>query len=158
MFGVSGMQSFWLWFGLVLALAEFVVPGLVVVFVGMGAMTVALFLSLGWIEHLPAQFTTWFIASMLYTVFLRMAVLHFFPMDTIRQEIDDIKQDIGTRARVTEKISGSAAGRIQHRESTWPAILPDSQEALPGEEVRITGRDNLTWKVELPNTKETESC
>jgi membrane protein implicated in regulation of membrane protease activity len=157
MFAISGMQSIWLWFGIVLALAEFVVPGLVVVFVGMGAMTVALFLSLGWIENLPAQFTTWFIASMFYTLFLRMAVLHYFPMDTVRQEIDDIKQDIGTLARVTEKISGSEAGRIQHRESTWPATLPASQEALPGEEVRITGRDNLTWKVELPNTKENKS-
>ena len=151
------MQSMWLWLGIILAFAEFIVPGLVVIFVGLGALTVALLISVGLIESLPAQFATWFATSIVYTLFLRMLVLRFYPTDTVKQNIDDITQDIGRRVRVIEKISGTTPGRIEHRESTWMAILPKGEEASPGEEVTITCRDQLTWTVDTTRKKENES-
>ena len=149
------MLSLWFWFGIILMFAEFILPGLVVVFVGLGAMTVALLLQMGIIESIPAQFTVWFMSSIFYTLTLRMVVLHFYPMDTTRQNIDGIKEDIGRTAQVIEPIKGDQAGRIAHRESTWSAIMEDNQTAEVGDEVVLVQRTNITWLVKKSENKET---
>lgn len=149
----GAMLMMWFWLGIVLAVSELVIPGLVVVFVGLAALTVALLLFTGVIVSLPAQLIAWFGLSIVYTLTLRMLVLHFYPTDTVKQQIDDDQQDVGRRASVLEAISGNRPGRIAVGGSTWAAVLPRDEEATPGQEVIITGRDGLTCTVQNIDTK-----
>jgi membrane protein implicated in regulation of membrane protease activity len=150
---VGEMLVMWFWLGIVLAVSELVLPGLVVVFVGLAALTVALLMYTGVIVSLPAQLIAWFGLSIIYTLTLRMLVLHFYPTDTVKQQINDDVDDVGRRVSVLEAISGNSPGRIVFGESTWAAVLPLDEEAIPGQEVVITGRDGLTFSVRNIDTK-----
>ena len=55
--------SLWLGSGIFLMATEFLLPGLVMVFVGMGALTVALGMYFGYIDGNIQQFVTFFISS-----------------------------------------------------------------------------------------------
>ena len=81
--------EYWLIFAGLLVFAEFVLPGLVSVFVGLGAATVGLLLYLGEIESLPAQFIWFFGSSILYIFTLRLLVMRFYPSDTDIQSMDE---------------------------------------------------------------------
>ena len=54
--------SIWLVSGFFLMAIEFLVPGLVMVFVGLGALTVALAMFLGYIDSALQQFLLFFIS------------------------------------------------------------------------------------------------
>ena len=145
------MDSFltiWLAFGLVLVIAEFILPGLVAVFIGMGAMTVALLLHLQVIESLPSQFITFFISSMTYIFTLRFLVVRFYPSDREVQNINEVSYELGRIVTVSTQISPNSEGRVSIGESTWQARGKDGQLFEEGTEVRIAGRDNITWLVE----------
>jgi len=81
--------SIWLGSGIFLMAIEFLVPGLVMVFVGLGALTVALGMQLGYIDEIPQQFTTFFISSIIYLLTLRFLVLRFVPSVTRKENIDE---------------------------------------------------------------------
>ena len=148
------MDSNWLWFGAILMVAELLLPGLVVVFVGLGAVTVAGLLHLGFIESLAAQFSTWFISSMVYTLTLRTLIVRFLPTETNKQEIDEDVHMLGESATVVEAISTDSPGRISHGDTTWPAQTNDEQPIPSGATVQITARENITWIV-TTNKEET---
>ena len=138
----------WLVFGLVLVIAEFILPGLVAVFIGMGAITVALLLHLQVIESLPSQFITFFISSMTYIFTLRLLVVRFYPSDREVQNINEVSYELGRIVTVSTKISPNSEGRVSIGESTWQARGKDGQLFEEGTEVRIVGRENITWLVE----------
>jgi len=147
------MLTNWIWFGVILMLAEFVLPGLVVVFVGLGAVTVAVLLYFGFIESLAAQFSIWFITSMVYTLSLRVLVVHFLPTDTSKKEIDEDVDMLGQTVTVAEPIGPGSPGRISHGDTTWPARAAEDESFAAGDSVIITARENITWVVTI-NKKE----
>lgn len=152
--------SVWAGLGIVLMMLELLLPGLVVVFVGLGAVSVAGMLHLGWIESLPAQFSAWFATTLLYTFTLRVAIVRLYPGDQIQQDIDEDTALIGLEATVTETIAPGAAGRVAYGDTTWRAELVDA-EADPiyaGARVQIASRDNITLRVQaLPEARVTDS-
>ena len=145
------MFEFWLGFGILLVLAEAILPGLVSIFVGMGALTVAALMHYHYLDSVASQFLAWFISSIVYIFSLRMLAMKYYPTDTIVQKTDDDIAVIGQRVEVVETIPPGGTGRIAHSDSTWNAISRDSQEIQSGEEVRVIGRDNITWLVERPS-------
>jgi len=142
------MFNFWLVFGFGLVLAEFFLPGLVAVFVGMGALTVAFLMYFELIDGIALQFIAFFIASLIYTFTLRILIIRFYPSDTKIQSVDEDLDLLGKKARVTETIAEKTSGRISHADTTWNARAKDGGEIPAGEDVRITGRDNITLIVE----------
>ncbi|TDJ08925.1 MAG: NfeD family protein [Deltaproteobacteria bacterium] len=140
--------NIWLVFGAVCIISELLLPGLVMVFVGLGALTVALGLYLGHIVGLPAQFITFFISSIIYVFTLRLLVLRFVPTDTVKENIDEDEQIIGQIVTVCEAIPPGGNGRIMHGDSTWQAKSSHTDEILKGEQVKIVGRENITLIVE----------
>lgn len=139
--------SFWLYFGLSLVVSEVILPGLVAIFVGLGALTVSLGLYLGHISDVTQQLLVFFVSSTVYIFSLRLLVMRFYPMDSDKKVIDDDEQSVGKIAVVVEQISGSETGRIQFDGTTWSAKSNSSETIKVGSEVEIMGRDNITWLV-----------
>ena len=140
--------SLWLSSGIFLTAIEFLVPGLVMVFVGLGALTVALGMHFGYIDEIVQQFITFFISSIIYLLTLRFLVLRFVPSVTRKENIDEDEEVIGSIVELVADINSGEFGRVEHSGSTWQARAEGDQTILKGEQVKIIGRNNITWIVQ----------
>jgi len=140
--------SLWLSSGIFLTAIEFLVPGLVMVFVGLGALTVALGMHLGYIDEIVQQFITFFISSIIYLLTLRFLVLRFVPSVTRKENIDEDEEVMGSIVEIVADINSGEFGRVEHSGSSWQARAEGDQTILKGEQVKIIGRENITWIVQ----------
>lgn len=146
------------WFiaGIVLMLLEFVVPGGIVFFLGLGATLVALLLHLGLIGSWVDAFTAWFVGSLALLFGLRGIVQKFLPAEVTKSNTDEDLDAYNHPAEVCETIPANGEGRILFRGSTWAARNVHSEEELTkGTRVRIVFRDNLIWMVEAEQLEST---
>ena len=140
--------SLWVSSGIFFTAIEFLVPGLVMVFVGLGALTVALGMYLGYIDEIVQQFITFFISSIIYLLTLRFLVLRFVPSVTRKENIDEDEEVMGSIVEIVADINSGEFGRVEHSGSSWQARAEGDQTILKGEQVKIIGRDNITWIVQ----------
>ena len=140
--------SLWLGSGIFLMAIEFLIPGLVMVFVGLGALTVALGMYLGYIDEIVQQFITFFISSIIYLLTLRFLVLRFFTSVTRKENFDEDEEVMGSIVELVADINSGEFGRVEHSGSSWQARAEGDQTILKGEQVKIIGRDNITWIVQ----------
>ncbi|MHC4944213.1 MAG: NfeD family protein [Planctomycetota bacterium] len=137
----------WIITGAVLILAELIVPGLVLVFLGAGAFVVALLVWLGVIETWVIALITWFIASLLLLLVLRTLFQRLMPGEARKQSTDEDLDAYGEEVDVVETITPEKVGRISYRGTTWQAACYEiTIEA--GSKARIVYRENLIWVVE----------
>ena len=127
---------------------EFLVPGLVMVFVGLGALTVALGMHFGHVDGVLEQFITFFVGSIIYLLTLRFLVLRFVPSASRKENIDEDEEVMGSIVELVVDINPGEFGRVEHSGSTWQARADGDQTILKGEQVKIIGRDNITWIVQ----------
>ncbi len=138
---------YWLTGGAVLVLLEFLIPGLVVVFLGLGALLTGGVLFLGWINDPVALLAFFAFSSILMLATLRRFVMRFYPSDVEKVEADEDKLLIGQKATVVSTVYPSDfSGRVRFSGTTWSArsehgIIPE------GTEVKIVGRDNIHFVV-----------
>jgi len=140
--------SLWLGSGIFLMAIEFLVPGLVMVFVGLGSLTVVFGMHFGYIDGILQQFITFFISSIIYLLTLRFLVLRFVPSVTRKENIDEDEEVIGSIVELVADINSGEFGRVEHSGSSWQARAEGDQTILKGEQVKIIGRDNITWIVQ----------
>ena len=141
--------NLWLGFGIFCVLSELLLPGLVMVFVGLGSLTVVLTMHLGYIHTIPEQFTTFFISSIFYLVTLRFLVLRLVPINEIKTDIDEDRAALGSIVTIIDDITPESLGRIEYSESTWQAKADDSKiTILSGDKAKVVGRENITWIVQ----------
>jgi len=140
--------SLWLSSGIFLIAVEFLVPGLVMVFVGLGALTVALGMHFGHVDGVLEQFITFFVGSIIYLLTLRFLVLRFVPSASRKENIDEDEEVMGSIVEIVVDINPGEFGRVEHSGSTWQARAEGDQTILKGEQVKIIGRDNITWIVQ----------
>jgi len=140
--------SLWLSSGIFLIAVEFLVPGLVMVFVGLGALTVALGMHFGHVDGVLEQFITFFVGSIIYLLTLRFLVLRFVPSASRKENIDEDEEVMGSIVEIVADINPGEFGRVEHSGSTWQACAEGNQTILKGEQVKIIGRDNITWIVQ----------
>jgi len=140
--------SLWLGSGIFLMAIEFLVPGLVMVFVGLGSLTVVFGMHFGYIDGILQQFITFFISSIIYLLTLRFLVLRFVPSVTRKENIDEDEEVIGSIVELVEDINSGEFCRVKHSGSSWQARAEGDQTILKGEQVKIIGRDNITWIVQ----------
>jgi membrane protein implicated in regulation of membrane protease activity len=142
------MFKIWLYAGIFLLIGEFILPGLVVMFLGMGSLTVALGMHLNYINGVTEQLITFFVASTIYLLTLRFLVIRMVPTDTNKANINEDSEVIGQTVEVVETIPSLGLGRISHSGSTWKAKSNNEIEIIKSTKVKIIGRDNITWIVE----------
>ena len=140
--------SLWLGSGIFLIAIEFLVPGLVLVFVGLGSLTVVFGMHFGYIDGILQQFITFFISSIIYVFTLRFLVLRFVPSVTRKENIDEDEEVMGSIVEGVADINSGEFGRVEHSGSSWQARAEGDQTILKGEQVKIIGRDNITWIVQ----------
>ncbi len=141
----------WWFIGLAFVLAEFLLPGLVSVFLGLGAFLVAALAHYGIISGAAEEMIAWFISSIFFLLTLRFVVILYYPSDTRTENVDEDDEVIGQVVILIEGISDNQKGRIRHSDSTWPVMSAGGENIDAGEEVEIVGRDNLTWIVKKYN-------
>lgn len=147
------MDLAWIWlvFGIVLMALELVVPGLVVVFLGLAALLVAGGLGLGLIGGWVGALTAWFVTSTVLTLGLRSAFTRFLPGSSRKQLTDEDLDAFGEVAIVLSEVGPKQGGRIRFRGSTWAAET--TEQTLPvGSKARVIARDNLVWIVEAADS------
>lgn len=121
-------QIFWLICGLLLLLAEVLVPGFILFFFGVAALIVLLFITL-----LPPfagmfwlQLLLWIILSVVLVFFFRKKFSGTFQGRMFRSELEDF---VGHEAEVLDEISPENPGRIKYRGTTWRAV--SEKEIIP---------------------------
>jgi len=137
-----------LWFlsGLILLLAEFVVPGFVIIFFGVGAWLVALLLWFGIDISFTNQLFIFLVSSILSLVVFRRFGKKFYQAKVKtddEQKFDDIR---GEKATVTSDIvPNGVGGKVEFNGTMWNA---ESDAAIQkGTVVEIVERNNLMLKV-----------
>lgn len=139
-------ELIWFLVGLLLLLGEFVIPGLIIFFFGVGAWitaAVCLFTDIS----INAQLGLFIVASVLSLVLLRtwlkgIFIGHVKGEQNLREELQEF---IGERAVVTEKITPKLAGKVELHGTNW--VAEADEELAEGTAVEIVGKRNITFKV-----------
>jgi len=139
-------ELIWFLIGLVLLILEFVMPGLIIAFFGVGACIVAIVCLLVDIS-LNTQLLIFIVSSVLSLLLLRrwlkgMFIGHIVSKQDLRENIEEF---VGQKAVVKEKIIPKAGGKVEFRGTDWAAEA--DEEIAEGAAVEIIGKDNITLKV-----------
>jgi membrane protein implicated in regulation of membrane protease activity len=139
-------ELIWFLVGLVLLVLEFVMPGLIVGFFGIGAWIVAIVCLMTEIG-INTQLIIFIVASVLSLLILRKWLKGVFLGHTeSKQDLKhNLEEFVGQRAVVKEKIVPRLGGKVEFHGSNWEAQADDQIE--PGTIVEIVGKDNITLKV-----------
>ncbi len=142
-------EMIWAIAGIILFFIEFFIPGLVIIFFGIGALVTALFtFILGDIFSFPFQIFLFTVTSVSSLILLRKYMKKIFTgkiQDGVEKENFNI--EIGEIVPVLELIKpGEVGGRVKYQGTQWNARSDET--ITPGESVEITGIKNLTLIVQ----------
>ncbi len=138
----------WFLLGLVFVLGELMLPGVVLLFFGIGAWLAAALLWLGFLDSLAASLAVFTATSVLSLLLLRKYVVRTFRGRKSGEGLEHEEREfIGKLATVLEAIDPKReGGKIEFRGVQWNAAADELIEK--GASVRIIGRENLTVRVE----------
>ena len=111
----------WLISSIVLILSEFIIPGAIVVFLGMAGLLVSGGLYFGWIDSVLTAFIFWFISSLFLMIFVRSIFVRYLEGDKEIHQVDEEIEIEGSLVEVVEEIMPYKEGRVRYRGSTWEA-------------------------------------
>ena len=140
----------WAMAGLVMILAEFAVPGLVIAFFGVGALLTAGLTAIipGLISSVPLQILLWLGGSVGTLLGLRRHAAKLFKGKATRgTEGED--EYTGRTVEVVEEVRAGKPGRVRFQGTTWTAITYDQPLAV-GDMAEIMKSENLTLVVTKP--------
>lgn len=140
----SQAEVIWFLIGLALILLELTVPGLVLIFFGVGAWVTALVCLLFEIEINTQLFI--FLGSSLLSLALLRRVLKKRYMNTKEAEGDFDDEYIGHTAIALSSFVAGETGKVSFKGSSWHA---ESKEAVTeGQRLKITGYESIKLFVE----------
>lgn len=139
-------ELIWIVLGLVLILAEFILPSLIVIFFGVGALSVGLMAWWGWVDDTTYQLWLFGLISGALLLVLRKRFRTWFAGGSLVADTDTPDDDyIGHYATVTEGFSeGRNFGKVSYRGAHWDAITKESNAIKLGDRVLISGRQSST--------------
>ncbi|MCG8696977.1 MAG: NfeD family protein [Bacteroidales bacterium] len=134
----------WFLIGLALLLLELAVPGLIVIFFGIGAWITALLLAI-FDFGINLQLLVFLSSSVLLLLILRKYLKNkFFSQNKmIQDELED--EFIGRTGVALVNLKPNQKGKIEFKGTTWNAL--SDTEIAEGEAVQITGKDSILLKV-----------
>jgi len=136
----------WFSLGLILIIIEFIIPGLITIFFGIGAWVVAI-LCLMMNLSLNTQLFIFIITSILLLVFLRRWFQSIFYSRSAANPVnmEELEEYLGKKAVVVAEITEANQGKVEFRGSTWKA---EAYETIPkGTTVEIIDKNNITLVV-----------
>ncbi|MBN2182160.1 MAG: NfeD family protein [Sedimentisphaerales bacterium] len=142
-------ELIWFLVGLVLLIMEFMLPGLIIAFFGVGAWIVAIVCLLSDYVYgsINTQLIIFIFSSVLSLLILRKWVKGvFLGHSEAQQDLrEDLKEFIGERAVVIEAIKPKVGGKVELHGTNWEARA--ESEIAVGTVVEIVDKDNITLKV-----------
>ena len=129
----------WLIVGAVMILLEFVVPGGIIVFIGMAAAIVGAGLYFEIINTLFEALITFFTSSIFMMLFLRSIFIKYFEGDSVIQNTNEDIDLVGSVVEAVEDVHPYKEGRVRFRDSTWSAR--SDEEIKSGSKATVSGRD-----------------
>lgn len=138
----------WLWIysGLLLLLLELVVPGFILCFFGLAAMTVGgLAFLFGDAFGSHGQVAAFSVLSILYIVLLRRWLKSAFSGTRVTTATDFENEYVGRVGKVTVAIEPPLAGRVMVGDAEWSASSDAPLAA--GTDVKVVAQENLTLRV-----------
>jgi len=139
-----------LWFlvGLALVLLEFAVPGVILVFFGVGAWIVAVTAQLGLTGTLESQLLLFAVASCVLLFCLRKWIKGKFygHVTGVQDPSKNLDEFTGKSVVVlSDVVPGKPPGTVEFKGATWRAV---SEERIRKDEIAvITGIDGITLKI-----------
>ncbi len=135
----------WTVAGILLILAEFAVPGLIVIFFGTSALVVGIGLYFGLPAGHGIPFICFSVLSVLQVIFLRRTFKKLFVGSSV-QNAEALEEFIGREALVVSGFEeGNLRGKVEFKGTNWSA---ESDAPLKcGDRVTITARDGLKLTV-----------
>lgn len=138
----------WACLGVILMLAEIVIPGGIVILLGGACLTVAGALAVGLVDGIVQALTMWFIVSIVLLLSFRQVTQKLVGGDAHVDSTDEDLDLYNQIALVKEAIGpAQKQGRIEFQGTEWSA-LGDGSEIAVGTQVRIICRDNIAFVVE----------
>lgn len=145
---LNSLSSHWLWLGLglVLAIAEIVIPGVFLIWLAGAALVTGV---VTWLMPLGLPFEIVLFAVLaVVSVFIGRNYLRDNPITPVDPRMNDRgAQAIGETVQVTQVIV-AGSGRVKLGDSEWLARGPD---AKPGTKMRVVGSDGAVLLVEHLN-------
>lgn len=134
----------WLIGGCVLILLEFFLPGLVVIFLGVGALLTGSMIYLRYITDAYLAIVFFVVSSVFLLMTLRRIVLRFYPSLSEKSETDEDALIAGRTAETISLVSPDHfEGRVKYSGTTWPARSAEGEIAA-GTRVEIVSRENIS--------------
>jgi len=138
--------AIWIVAGIVVALAELIIPGLIALFVGGGAVVTGILIAAGWLQDLTSQILCWLVVSLALFFLFREQIRKRFPSLERREAMTEDQVMLGKIVEVIEEIAPGKPGRVHLHQSSWKAV---SDHAISvGKKVRIIRRDHMHLTVE----------
>lgn len=145
----SKPELIWFFVGLILFLAELVLPGFVIFFFGVGAWVTALVCLIGH-PGINVQFIIFGVTSILSLVALRRIIQEkfFYSKESLSEGVED--EFTGKEAKALSNFGPGEQGKVEFKGTTWKA--ESKSEINTGEIVLIKEKLNFKLIVE-PKTK-----
>jgi hypothetical protein len=142
------MFETWFIMAIVLSLAEIIIPGGILINLGIASIIVAFGVKFAILETWVSTLTTWFILATFLLFILNFFTNKFFGGEQTIENTDEDLDIFGKEAVVIEKIGpGIGKGRVEFHGTTWSA-LSDGSEIPAGSQVKIVCKDNISLVVE----------
>ncbi len=141
-----------LWFiaGFVLVLAEFATPGVILVFIGLGAWAASLAAWLGWADTLSAQTAVFASASLVLLLTLRRLFKSWFLGFTdTPATAGALEEYVGKTVRVLTPVGPGLTGKVEFKGANWNA--ESAVPLVPGAAAVITAVEGLNLHVIPPS-------
>ncbi len=140
------MDTAIIWFlvGLALVLAEFAVPGVILVFIGIAAWVVA---TLDWfgVDSFPTQLWVFGLTSIVLVFGARRFVKEWFTGKESSENGDIDEEFVGKIVTVVETIEQGGFGRVELKGAHWKAY--SSHAHAKGSSAVVIARDNINLEV-----------
>ena len=112
----------WFIVGVVLILAEFVVPGFIIAFFGLAALLVSLLVKLGVLDTLSSELLVFTVASLVFLFGLRWLVKGWFVGDSKSAIGDEVSDYVGKEAMcLTDFTAEQPNGKVEFKGANWKA-------------------------------------
>lgn len=133
----------WLAFGLLLAIAEIVIPGVFLIWLSFAALITGI---IAWLVPIGVPLQVGLFAVLaIVSVFMGKRYLAANPVVPVDAKMNDRgARLVGEMVTITQAIDGGT-GRVRHGDSEWLVKGPDAE---PGTRMRVTGHDGAVLLVE----------
>jgi len=141
-------QPYMIWFivGLALILSEFALPGIILIFIGLGAWLAAFTAWMAWTPTLASQMTVFTVGSLVFLVGLRRFFTEWFMGLSKNGDARDAEEEFaGKEVKVVSAIANGRDGKVEFKGANWNARSDDSLE--PGSIAIIVSRNGLILTV-----------